>query len=180
MAAFNATAESILEARLWDTDDGGPDVPALHAFLRNARTGDRAVDNYEIEIEVPPHGKRRLLLEASDIQVEPGSGRQILLSIDDITERKQAEMALVTAKADAERANLGKSRFLAAASHDLRQPLHAMGLFAEALRARAHDPEVAQLVNSINESVDALEGLPTDSRDKPQDAAKIEKIEFSD
>ena len=34
-----------------------------------------------------------------------------------------------------------------------------MGLFAEALRARAHDPEVAQLVNSINESVDALEGL---------------------
>jgi len=46
-----------------------------------------------------------------------------------------------------------------AARHDLRQPLHAMGLFAEALRQRAHDPEVASLVNSINESVDALEGL---------------------
>ena len=51
------------------------------------------------------------------------------------------------------------TRFLAAASHDLRQPLHAMGLFAEALRQRSHDPEVASLVNSINESVDALEGL---------------------
>jgi CheY-like chemotaxis protein len=34
-----------------------------------------------------------------------------------------------------------------------------MGLFAEALRQRVHEPEVAQLVNSINESVDALEGL---------------------
>jgi CheY-like chemotaxis protein/two-component sensor histidine kinase len=34
-----------------------------------------------------------------------------------------------------------------------------MGLFAEALRQRSHDPEVASLVNSINESVDALEGL---------------------
>jgi signal transduction histidine kinase len=34
-----------------------------------------------------------------------------------------------------------------------------MGLFAEALRQRTHEPEVAQLVNSINESVDALEGL---------------------
>src|SRR6185436_11355392 len=45
------------------------------------------------------------------------------------------------------------------ASHDLRQPLHAMGLFAEARRQRVHEPEVAQLVNSINESVDALEGL---------------------
>jgi CheY-like chemotaxis protein/two-component sensor histidine kinase len=34
-----------------------------------------------------------------------------------------------------------------------------MGLFAEALRQRTHDPEVSRLVNSINESVDALEGL---------------------
>ena len=34
-----------------------------------------------------------------------------------------------------------------------------MGLFAEALRQKSHDAEVAQLVNSINESVDALEGL---------------------
>ena len=59
----------------------------------------------------------------------------------------------------AEAANRAKTQFFAAASHDLRQPLHAMGLFAEALRQRSHDPEVASLVNSINESVDALEGL---------------------
>ncbi|MFY9514549.1 MAG: ATP-binding protein, partial [Rubrivivax sp.] len=58
-----------------------------------------------------------------------------------------------------EAASRAKTQFFAAASHDLRQPLHAMGLFAEALRQRSHDPEVASLVNSINESVDALEGL---------------------
>ena len=63
------------------------------------------------------------------------------------------------ARREAEVANRAKTQFFAAASHDLRQPLHAMGLFAEALRARSRDPEVAQLVNSINESVDALEGL---------------------
>jgi len=63
------------------------------------------------------------------------------------------------ARGEAEVANRAKTQFFAAASHDLRQPLHAMGLFAEALRARSHDPEVAQLVHSINESVDALEGL---------------------
>ena len=63
------------------------------------------------------------------------------------------------ARREAEVANRAKTQFFAAASHDLRQPLHAMGLFAEALRQRAHEPEVAQLVNSINESVDALEGL---------------------
>jgi signal transduction histidine kinase len=59
----------------------------------------------------------------------------------------------------AEAASRAKTQFFAAASHDLRQPLHAMGLFAEALRQRSRDPEVAALVNSINESVDALEGL---------------------
>ena len=63
------------------------------------------------------------------------------------------------ARRAAEAANRAKTQFFAAASHDLRQPLHAMGLFAEALRQRVHDPEVAKLVNSINESVDALEGL---------------------
>jgi len=63
------------------------------------------------------------------------------------------------ARQAAEIANRAKTQFFAAASHDLRQPLHAMGLFAEALRQRTHEPDVARLVNSINESVDALEGL---------------------
>ena len=63
------------------------------------------------------------------------------------------------ARQQAEVANRAKTQFFAAASHDLRQPLHAMGLFAEALRQRSHDDEVIQLVNSINASVDALEGL---------------------
>jgi signal transduction histidine kinase len=72
----------------------------------------------------------------------------------------RAEKAVAdAARREAEVANRAKTQFFAAASHDLRQPLHAMGLFAEALRARSRDPEVAQLVNSINESVDALEGL---------------------
>jgi signal transduction histidine kinase len=71
------------------------------------------------------------------------------------TEKAEAEEA----RRAAEAANRAKTQFFAAASHDLRQPLHAMGLFAEALRSKTRDPEVAALVNSINESVDALEGL---------------------
>lgn len=63
------------------------------------------------------------------------------------------------ARRAAEVANRAKTQFFAAASHDLRQPLHAMGLFAEALRQKSHDEEAIQLVNSINGSVDALESL---------------------
>jgi signal transduction histidine kinase/CheY-like chemotaxis protein len=69
------------------------------------------------------------------------------------------KQAAEAARQQAEVANRAKTQFFTAASHDLRQPLHAMGLFAEALRQRSHDPEVAHLVNSINASVDALEGL---------------------
>ena len=77
-----------------------------------------------------------------------------------LAEQLRAEKGVAdAARHEAEVANRAKTQFFTAASHDLRQPLHAMGLFAEALRQRTHDPEVAQLVNSINESVDALEGL---------------------
>jgi two-component system, sensor histidine kinase len=76
---------------------------------------------------------------------------------------KAQKAAADEARHIAETANRAKTQFFAAASHDLRQPLHAMGLFAEALRQKSErsgaDPEVASLVNSINQSVDALEGL---------------------
>lgn len=79
---------------------------------------------------------------------------------DELAAQLRTEMAATeTARRAAEAASRAKTQFFAAASHDLRQPLHAMGLFAEALRQRSRDPEVAGLVNSINESVDALEGL---------------------
>ncbi len=79
---------------------------------------------------------------------------------DELAQRLREEsQAADAARRAAEAASRAKTQFFAAASHDLRQPLHAMGLFAEALRQRVRDPEVASLVNSINESVDALEGL---------------------
>lgn len=63
------------------------------------------------------------------------------------------------ARRRAEQANQAKSQFLAAASHDLRQPLHAMGLYAAALSLRARESEIRPLVASINASVEALESL---------------------
>lgn len=78
----------------------------------------------------------------------------------ELAQKLRGEMKVAeAAQRDAEAANRAKTQFFAAASHDLRQPLHALGLFAEALRNRSKDVEVAHLVNSINSSVDALEGL---------------------
>ena len=108
-----------------------------------------------------------LLLIVSLISVLAGSYRQAFqrvteekLRADGLLDALRVEkQAADAARHEAEVANRAKTQFFTAASHDLRQPLHAMGLFAEALRQRTHEPEVAQLVNSINESVDALEEL---------------------
>jgi len=56
-------------------------------------------------------------------------------------------------------ANRAKSRFLAAASHDLRQPMHALGLFVTQLNNRIKDPENRRLTGRIEAAVTALQSL---------------------
>jgi signal transduction histidine kinase/ActR/RegA family two-component response regulator len=66
---------------------------------------------------------------------------------------------LRTQKEEAEHANIAKSKFLAAASHDLRQPLHALTLFTSALDEVAQSPKTQTLIGQINTSVKALQSL---------------------
>ncbi|HET7767058.1 MAG TPA: hybrid sensor histidine kinase/response regulator [Burkholderiales bacterium] len=82
-----------------------------------------------------------------------------LENVDLIEELREQKMIAEQAQLTAEIANRSKTQFFAAASHDLRQPLHAMGLFASALHEKIKDPEVLDVVRSINSSVAALEGL---------------------
>jgi signal transduction histidine kinase len=71
----------------------------------------------------------------------------------DLVENLQRE------KTAAEQANAAKSRFLAAASHDLRQPVHALSLFVAAMRPRKMDDEARELLDHIDGSVRAMGGL---------------------
>lgn len=86
--------------------------------------------------------------------------QQIGMAHRDLAQRvAEATIELENRRADAERANQAKSRFLAAASHDLRQPLHALGLFADQLSRRALSGEDGRLVSRIVESSGALSEL---------------------
>jgi signal transduction histidine kinase len=60
---------------------------------------------------------------------------------------------------EVEHANQAKTRFLAAASHDLRQPLHALGLFVDALDHAVRDPKAHALIAKLRASTDALDDL---------------------
>jgi len=78
-------------------------------------------------------------------------------------------------KERAEQASLDKSRFLAAASHDLRQPVHALGMFVGALRREPVGEVAQQLIEHIDGSVSAMDELFTSLLDISRlDAGVIE------
>ena len=77
----------------------------------------------------------------------------------EITAQVEAEEALRAAKDLAERANVAKSRFLAVASHDVRQPMHALGLLLAALSRRVQDGEVRSIVSVMEELLAAMSEL---------------------
>src|SRR5688572_23523669 len=80
-------------------------------------------------------------------------------NVDLITQLTAQKQVAEQARQVAEAATRARTQFFAAASHDLRQPLHAMGLFAAALSEKIRDPEILDGVSSINASVHSLEAL---------------------
>jgi signal transduction histidine kinase len=77
----------------------------------------------------------------------------------EVAQRRQAEKALLAAKAQAEQANLGKTKFLAAASHDLSHPLNAARLFLGALCDEIATDRAHELLGRIDAALDTVDEL---------------------
>lgn len=104
-------------------------------------------------------GIATLLLLPVIVQCAARACRTFLDSANVRLQNSELMAELVEQKEAAEEANVAKSRFLAVASHDLRQPLHALGLFVQALQESSIATHERHLVGNIRRSVDAMEEL---------------------
>ena len=125
-------------------------VMELIAAVRRMAMGD-------LGVEVPATAKSEL----RDLQYGFNQMSAALRAYrNDMQQQVDAATAeLAAQKSAAEMANAAKSHFLAAASHDLRQPMHAIGLYVEALKPLLHGRQAGATLDKLAASVSALEGL---------------------
>lgn len=109
----------------------------------------------EIETKAGSFFLRRIMPYLTD----GGRVEGVVITFTDVSERKQIKKALEQAMQAAERANVAKSRFLAAASHDLRQPLQTLALLQGLLAKAVESPKAQQLVTLIDETLSTMSGM---------------------
>ncbi|CAH2602626.1 Histidine kinase [Rhodovastum atsumiense] len=122
------------------------------------------MDRVERDMDAPPGNAFSLFQAATALESRVGQRTAELSALTqtllhEIAERHAMEAALRKAKAEAEQANLGKTRFLAAASHDLHQPLNAARLFLGALAEQVSAGQPAWLVERSVAALDAVDDL---------------------
>lgn len=109
-------------------------------------------------------------VEISLSEVETSNGMLISGAIRDATERVKIQTELTAARDEAQRANRAKSSFLAAASHDLRQPLQALSLLNAVLSKSAASERTVRAVEQQGHALDAM----TDLLNSLLDISKLE------
>ena len=92
-------------------------------------------------------------------RTQEGDVEGVVISFADITERRRIAEELGAAKRQAELASAAKSRFLAAASHDLRQPLQTLALLQGLLAKLVEGERAQKLVTRLDETLSAMSGM---------------------
>ncbi|MET3900930.1 two-component system CheB/CheR fusion protein [Devosia sp. UYZn731] len=92
-------------------------------------------------------------------RAENGQIEGVVITFANITERRHTAEALEIAERTARSANIAKSRFLAAASHDLRQPLQSLKLVQGMLSKSMHDEAAKKLLARLDDTVGAMSGM---------------------
>jgi PAS domain S-box-containing protein len=102
---------------------------------------------------------RCLTWEIRPWRTSDGAIGGIVIFSEDITERKRGEDALKQALSKLETKELAKTRFLAAAGHDLRQPVAAASMYIDALKLAGANPRQMEIIRRLSQSMATFNGL---------------------
>ena len=132
-------------------------LAADSTLLADARTVLRSLAPIEREIAAQNGAwyTRRVL----PYRTQDNGGEGVVITFADITERRHVADELEAAKRQAELATMAKSRFLAAASHDLRQPLQTLALLQGLLAKIVEGERAKKLVARIDETLSAVAAM---------------------
>ncbi len=149
-----------------ETGESGEARYMLRSYVPNLNERGDVVGFFVLIRDITDRRKTALALEQAydDLEHRVKERTAALSGLNDqlreeISERAAVEARLRDAKLDAERANLSKTKFLAAVSHDLLQPLNAARLFTSALLEQSFGPKAEGLVRSVSTSLDDVENL---------------------
>lgn len=112
-----------------------------------------------IEREVMAAGDKWFLRRIFPYRSNSENVEGVVITFIDVTDRRKTADALEQARYEAEQSNRTKSRFLAVASHDLRQPLQSLKLVAELLRKSIADEATRELVARLDQSLDSMSDM---------------------
>lgn len=119
-------------------------IPRLRALLEDILPKDRSVTNFEVEHEFEHVGRRKMMLNARKLSQPDAREAMILLAIEDVTQRKLAEAALLKSEKLA-----ASARLAAALAHEINNPLQAvtnlMTLLGRSPKLDPQDQEYATL-----------------------------------
>jgi PAS domain S-box-containing protein len=134
---------------------------AKHIAHREAFNADPKVRGMgaDLELFLLTKAGQEIPIEVSLNPIQISAGTLIFAAIRDVTRRIAAEHELQLAKEIAEKATATKSRFLAAASHDLRQPLQSIGLYMSVLTRLIEEPKILEISGKIRTSLDVMGDL---------------------